>query len=339
MVKFYSSSPNYIADYTHQTELSTISDDEFQAAWKPRRYTWYHRLYQFLCFILFLGPIRALIGLTIFAISMLLIILIRILIRVFHSSVNSGKRFCISIANFGFRFLLLAFGIVHIKVNGHFDKETRVIVSNHTAYVDPMIISCVHPLTVVMKAEISKNHFIKLLMEIVDPVYVDRSSHTGASQQIIEHANNFERNPVLIFPEATLNNGDHMLRFHRGAFLTKQKVQPFCLRYWQPFVPHGWNQYAWTENSLPLYLFEVAAMPFTFVSVDILDPISLDAQGNGDVETFTNYAQILMANHLGVKAVNRSSDEIFKHKKAERERKQMEQQKQKQQQTIKNKNE
>lgn len=326
MVKFYSSSPNYIPEFTHQTELAEISEEEFQIAWKPRHYKWYHRLYQVICFFLFLGPIRAIFGLLMFALNMALIILIRILIRVFHFSVDSGKGFCISIANFGFRFLLLAFGIVYIKKNGKYDPDTRIIISNHTAYIDPMIISCVHPLTVVMKAEISKNYFIKLLMEIVDPVYVDRSANTGASQQIVEHANNFERNPVLIFPEATLNNGDHMLHFHRGAFLTKQKVQPFCLRYWQPLVPHGWNQYAWTETSLPLYLFEVAAMPFTFVSVDMLDPITLDVEGNGEVETFTTNAQLIMANHLGVKAITRSSDEIFKHKKAQKQKQQQNQQ-------------
>ena len=328
MVKLYSSSPNYIPEFTNQTELAEISEEEFQAAWKPRKYQWYHRLYQFICFIIFLGPIRAIFGLTMFALNMALIILIRILIRVFHFSIDSGKRFCISIANFGFRFLLFAFGIVYIKKNGHFNDETRIIISNHTAYVDPMIISCVHPLTVVMKAEISKNYFVKLLMEIVDHVYVDRSAHTDASQQIFEHANNFKRNPVLIFPEATLNNGDHMLHFHRGAFLTKQKVQPFCLRYWQPLVPHRWNQYAWTETSLPLYLFEVAAMPFTFVSVDILDPITLDVKGNGDVETFTTKAQLIMANHLGIKAITRSSDEIFMKIKAERQQRKQQQQQQ-----------
>ena len=30
-------------------------------------------------------------------------------------------------------------------------------------------------------------------MEVVDPVYVDRSVHTGASQLIIEHANDFTK--------------------------------------------------------------------------------------------------------------------------------------------------
>ncbi|KAK8840099.1 Ancient ubiquitous protein 1 [Tritrichomonas musculus] len=316
MVKLCTSSPNYLPEYKNQKELSKVSEEEFNSAWKPHKYTWYQRLYQILCFIVFLGPIRAIIGLTVFVLSDILIVLIRIVIHSLKLQMDTGKRFCISIANFGFRFLLLAFGILHIKVNGKIDPNTRVIISNHTAYVDPMIISCIHPVTVVMKAELAKSTFLRYLMEIVDPVYIDRSAHTGASQFIIEHANNFKRFPVLIFPEATTINGNHLLKFHRGAFLTNQKVQPCCIRYWQPLVPQGWNQYAWTTVSLPMYLFEVLSMPFTIVSVDILDPITLDVEGKGNVDRFTTYAQIYMANHLGVKAITHSSNEIFMQKKA-----------------------
>ena len=182
-----------------------------------------------------------------------------------------------------------------------------------------MICSCVQHLTVVMKIEIAHNLFNRLLMEIVDPVYVDRKTSRGASQQVVERANNPKYNPVLIFPEATINNGDHLLKFHRGAFLTDKKVQPFCLTYWQPFVPKGWNQYAWTESSTLLYMFEVLSMPFTFVSVDILDPMTLPVEGQGNVEKFAEYAELVMANHLGVKAISNSSDEIFKKKKEEKE--------------------
>lgn len=37
---------------------------------------------------------------------------------------------------------------------------------------------------------------------------------------------------------------------------------------------------------------------------DVFDPITLDKEGKGDVEAFSNYAELLMANHLGVKAIN-----------------------------------
>ncbi|KAK8837274.1 Ancient ubiquitous protein 1 [Tritrichomonas musculus] len=317
MVKLYSSTPSYYPEYTHQTELSDVSDEEFMSAWKPRKYLWYHRVFQIICFFLFLGPIRAVIGITVFILTICLIVLIRYIIHKLELPIDTGKRFCISIANFGFRFLLFAFGIVHIKVNGKIDPKTRVFVANHTVYVDPMIISCIHPVTVVMKKEVAGSSFTKYLMEIVDPVFIDRSAHTGASKHVVERANNPKRFPVLIFPEATMNNGDHLLKFHRGAFLSKQKVQLFCIRYWQPLVPHGWNQFAWTTVSMPMYLFEVFSMPFTFVSVDVLDPITLDVEGKGDVQTFTDYGQLNMANHLGVKAITRSSNELFMKEKEE----------------------
>lgn len=317
MVQLYSSTPHYHPEYTNQTSLSSVSEEEFNSAWQPHQYLWYHRLFQILCFILFLGPIRALIGITIFLLTTVIIFIIRWVIHKLSLPIDTGKRLCISIANFGFRFLLLAFGILHIKVNGKIDPDTRVFFANHTVYVDPMIISCIHPVTVVMKKEIAGSLFTKYLMEIVDPVFIDRSVHTGASKIVVERANNPKRYPVLIFPEATMNNGDHLLKFHRGAFLSKQKVQPFCIRYWQPLVPNGWNQYAWTTISMPMYLFEVFSMPFTFVSVDVLEPMTLDGEGKGDVQTFTDISQLRMANHLGVKAIDRSSNEIFMKEKAQ----------------------
>ena len=179
-----------------------------------------------------------------------------------------------------------------------------------------MIISCIHHVIVVMKSEVASYEAIKLLMEIVDPIYVNRSVHTGVSKIIVEHANNLKSNPVLIFPEATMNNGNHMLKFHRGPFISHQKVQPFCIRYCQPLVPRGRNGYAWTAPTLNPYLFEILSMPFTFVSVDILDPISLDVEGKGYVDRFTTYAQLYMANHIGVKAITHSSNEIFMNQQA-----------------------
>lgn len=311
MIKLYSSIPNYIPEYTHQTELSNVSEEEFMQAWDPLEYKWYQRVYQVICFFVFLGPIRALIGFTIFILIDCIIVLIRLLIRAFHLPMDTGKQICISIANFGFRFLLFAFGIIHIKVNGKIDPKTRIIISNHTCYVDPMIISCIHHVCVVMKSEVASSQVVKILMEIIDPIYVNRSVHTGVTKIIVDRANNLNSNPVLVFPEATMNNGNHLLKFHRGAFVSHQKVQPFCIRYWQPFVPRDWNTYAWTEPTLFPYLLEILAMPFTFVSVDILDPISLDVEGNGDVNKFATYGQLYMANHIGVKAITHSSNEIF----------------------------
>ncbi|OHS99527.1 Acyltransferase family protein [Tritrichomonas foetus] len=315
MEYLYSSSPSYNPDFSHQTKLSDISDEEFERVWKPRKHTIYHRIYQFICFFIFLGPIRAIVGISIFVISLLTVIFIRTFQRFAHIPLKYGKRLCNRIANFGFHFILFAFGILHIKVNGKVDPETRIIIANHTALMDPFIVSCVHFVTVVMKIELSYNKYLARIFENVDPVYVDRKVSRGASQQVIEHANNFNLNPVLIFPEATINNGDHMLHFHRGAFLTPHKVQPLCIKYNQLLVPKGWNQYAWTTTDTALYIWELLSMPFTYVTVDLLPPMTLEKEGGGDPDKFAEYAQLVMANHFGVKAITRSSAEIFKTKK------------------------
>ena len=61
-------------------------------------------------------------------------------------------------------------------------------------------------------------------------------------------------------------------------------------------------------------------MPFSVISVDLLPPICMQDEGKGDIDTFTEKAQLIMANHMKVKAVTRSSDEIFRHLRPKHEK-------------------
>ncbi|OHS98446.1 Acyltransferase family protein [Tritrichomonas foetus] len=320
MSSFSSCVPSIDERYSNQTELSSISDEEFADAWQPRPFKWYHRVFQIVCFIVFLGPIRVAFSLFMTLITISLIYIIRGFLHVINAPADFGKKFCTDIASVAFRFLFFAFGHIHIKLNGKVDPEARIVIANHTALHDPFVIVCIRYITSVMKAELSQKKLYMPILECVDPIFVDRSKSTGVSQQIIDHADNFNRPPVLIFPEGTLNNGDVLLKFHRGAFLTPYKVQPFCIRYWQPLVPKGWNTYAWTTNSIVEYIWGLVSMPpFSIIEVDALPSITMGNEGKGDIETCTLKAQLIMANHMKVKAVDRSSDEIFKHKKPKTE--------------------
>lgn len=312
-----SSAPSRLPDMDHQTSASDIDDEEFDRAWKERKFTWYHRLFQVICFIVFLGPFRIVFGVLSCIISMSIIILFRIFLHKIGKP-DKYKKFCIRIARFGFRSLFFGFGHLHIRMKGDFDPEARVIISNHTHLIDPFVIVCMRFVTVVMKKEIANHAAYRYICECVDPVYVDRKVSTGASKLIVDHANDPKLDPVLIFPEGTITNGDCMLKFHRSAFLTHHKVQPMTIRYWQPLVPHGWNSYAWTTVSTLEYIWQLLCMPWNIITVEALPPMTLDVDGEGDVEKFALKAQLAMANSLQIKAVTRSSDEIFKAQKAAR---------------------
>jgi hypothetical protein len=106
-----------------------------------------------------------------------------------------------------------------------------------------------------------------------------------------------------------MTNGESILKFHTGGFLTKQPVQPFTIRYWQSFVPKGWNTNAYTEPNFLLYAFGLLAMPWSVVTIDLL-PVIYPGE-NETPEELATRAQLAIANSLMVKAVNRSSSEIF----------------------------
>ena len=61
------------------------------------------------------------------------------------------------------------------------------------------------------------------------------------------------------------------------------------------------------------------AMPFNIIQVDCLPSITMEKEGKGDIDTFTKNAQLIMANHLGVKAVTCGSEDILKYIKSKRQ--------------------
>ena len=310
----FSCAPNNHPEFHEQTQLSDISEEEFNSQWQPRKYTWYHRLYHVICFFIFLGPIRLFVFIPLFVIAIAIVVFLRwFQLKILKLDRKRWKKqlyvlLCVSI-----RFICAAFGHVHIRIKGKIDPETRIVISNHTAYHDPFIVSYVYPVSVVCKKELGDG-ILYYMLDVVDAIYVRRDQAGGATKVIIDHAHNSDVAPVLIFPEGTITNGDITLFFHRGAFLTEYKVQPVMLRYNQPLVPEGWNSYAWTQTDTFAYFFECLSMPFNFVDVTILPPMTVK-DSDGTPEGFAKMAELRMANFLGTKATTRSSNEIFRKRK------------------------
>ena len=312
MNKLISCVPSNHADLHDQKVLSDISDAEFHEQFDELKFTWYQRLFQVFCFFIFLGPIRAVVGLTLFVVIMAIVLALR------WTQVHVGiprkyfKTFLLRIAQIGFRCLFFAFGHLHIKLNGEIDKEARVVIANHTCFHDAMIINCCRDVSYVAKIEF-KNFIFTWLFDMLDPIYVRRDQRGGQTELIKEHINNMELLPILIFPEGTITNGDILLKFHRSPFLTEHKVQPLLIRYWMPFVPKGWNSFAWTHKSTLSFFWSVLSMPFSFVVVDALPASSI--QQYESVDAMCDAVQLQCAYALGVKAVTKSSNEIFMKKK------------------------
>jgi 1-acyl-sn-glycerol-3-phosphate acyltransferase len=296
----------------NQTSLSDITDQEFDDSYKALRFKWYHRLYQIICFILFLGPIRILFAFGT-VLCVLLIAFIRWIGEKFHWEPDTGRGLCLKIYGISGRFLNLACGHIWVQVNKFAAPEARVICGNHNSFVDAFLVHRFCLCRSSGKNDYSKVTIFRLFFGITDCIWIDRTTRGGVSQQFKDSINDPTKRPLVVFPEGTMTNGNVLLKFHTGAFLTKKPIQPFTIRYWQTFVRKGWNTNAYTEPNFLLYAFGLLALPPSIVTVKLL-PVIYPKDDESPEELATR-VQLAIANDLKVKAVSRSSSEIFAARK------------------------
>ena len=308
-MKFISIVPSIHEEFSHQTKLSDVTDEEFLSYVSPPKFKWYQILYQIFCFFVTLAPLRFVFGLFGFTISLIIVYAIRLTIKVLGIYPEGGKVICIQILRIGIRVLFFGFGVFWVNVNGKIDPEARFVISNHVSLLDSFTILILRSVTFVIKKDYSKSSFFQTIFEIFDPVYVEKVN-SGAQKGIIDSADDMNRFPVLLFPEATTTNGEALLQFQKGAFLTPYKVQPMLIRYTLPLIPPGWNTIAYTNQSKIGYIWQLLCLPICIINVDAIQSISMEAEGKADIDTFTMNAQIIFANHLKTKAISRSKYDI-----------------------------
>jgi glycerol-3-phosphate O-acyltransferase 3/4 len=286
--------------------------DELRADIRTPTYTWYQRLFQILCFFLFLGPIRIVILLLSAIILTTTIFSLRFICGCI--GVDTAKvMIAYPLIAFGARLLLLALGIAWVHCDGDFDPKTRVILANHVGFLDPLIFIAKWKVTFVSKKEFRDVAFLRALMDCLHPLYADRTKSCGVTQQIINHIEDLNEWPLVIFPEGTIAGGNVMLRFHKSGFLSTSQIQPAVIRYIIPFLPKKWNTYLWIGQNPFALLWGLLSMPLTICHVKWMKP-ELGPGVKGDVEKAADRTQLLMANELGLRAVDIGSDLLFRQK-------------------------
>lgn len=314
MVKLGCYNPRILENMDHQTELTPISDEDFDKVFKKFHLTWPQLIYQSFIFIT-IGWIRAAIGIVTMVIACLIINAGSILFRdILHVYQTFEVPFLTAVCNIGFRTLLYGCGIMYIREVGTYDPECRFIIANHTAIIDPIMIVCRHRTTPVIRKQVSEIKFVERILHYTNTIFIERGHAAGQSELIKEAADNNKLSPVMIFPEGTITKGDYMYKFRKGAFLTNHKVQPICIRYHMPLVPEGLNFYRWQNFHFLVHFWCMCTNPFTIATLEYLPAVTLQDFGEGDPEKFALKMQLLMANHLKIRAIDRSSHDIFDNK-------------------------
>jgi|TARA_B110001452_G_scaffold180706_1_gene151739 lyso-ornithine lipid O-acyltransferase len=132
-----------------------------------------------------------------------------------------------------FKLLLVVFGI-RVRFEGKLSKNKTVYISNHTSYLDILILGANLDALFVAKSEIANWPLINRIVKIGKTIFVNRSKKSNASKQVYELnqiiADGYN---IILFPEGTSNDGHKVLPFKSSLFsVTDYEVNKDC--YMQP---------------------------------------------------------------------------------------------------------
>jgi 1-acyl-sn-glycerol-3-phosphate acyltransferase len=211
-----------------QTDLTHISEEEFQAAFTPEPISFLQRIFQVLFFI------------TIGWIRLILLLIFNVLFLLLHQPFlpftpenQIAQLITLSMGRFYVRFMLFFFGLFYVRVQGHPDPNTRQFCFNHTSPFDGVLFFSQHLLAFVMMSGIRSVPVYGKLMEVAGSVFIDRSSQSGNSQVLSNLIQDKSRPPLGLAPEGKLSNGDVVYKFRTGGFLTSEQIQPVTIRYYR----------------------------------------------------------------------------------------------------------
>ncbi|KAF8022851.1 hypothetical protein BT93_F0386 [Corymbia citriodora subsp. variegata] len=137
------------------------------------------------------------------------------------------------------------FGVAQLEEN----ERPGAIISNHLSYIDILYhMSSSFP-SFVAKRSVAKLPIVGLVSKCLGCIYVQRESKAldfrGVAGIVARRAHEAHLNKdapmVMLFPEGTTTNGDFLLPFKTGAFLSNTPVLPVILRYpYERFGP-AWD--------------------------------------------------------------------------------------------------
>jgi hypothetical protein len=157
---------------------------------------------------------------------------------------------------------------------------------------------------------LSRQPLIRQAARVFDFYFVNRAKHQGTINHLVDLANDPSMMPVVVFPEGKVTNGDALLGFRSGGFVSETIVQPVTVRYRQWLCPRDMAMFVWNENCFKLYCYQLFAIPFVTVDLDLLPAMSWKGSTKSPAERAVE-CQLQMANHLGVLATCRSNRELF----------------------------
>ena len=198
-----------------------------------------------------------------------------------------------------FEKILIIVGI-KTKIIGKIKKGNYLIISNHSSWLDIIILGSIFKTTFLSKIEVSKWPVIGRITTAVDMLFIDRGSKNAASLAVdgISKFILHDRN-VTIFPEGTSSGGKKLLKFKPRLFAsvidTNSPVQCVIIKYpyknkkIHPSVPFT------RKDSLFFNILKVLFQNNITAEVTICDLIDVDGK---DRRSIANECYDIVKNNL-----------------------------------------
>ena len=306
----YTECPRNDPNLHNQKELTYLNDKEFMDLFEPCHPSIPMRLYRIFCFIFFLGPIKMVL-VVFFLFIFFVVVSILPMFRRFFKTTKDFKTWAFYVCRPIVRLVLLFVGIVKINIKGQIHEYARTIVSNHQSLIEAVLLLDQFPVSYLAAAWLDHNTFIKQTAKVFDLIFVDRAKRCNITQQLVDIANDPMLLPVVVFPEGKVTNGDALVGFRSGAYISETMVQPVAIRYRMWLTPRSMATIAWNEWNDLFYIYQVFCIPFMTVDIDILEPISWKGSNKSPQEKAVE-SELQIANHLGTIACSRTNKDIAK---------------------------
>ncbi|OHT02191.1 hypothetical protein TRFO_30816 [Tritrichomonas foetus] len=300
-----------------QTKLRDASVEELKKLRKPPKYTLVQRIPQIFLFLA-VGVIRALISLVYSLIAGTFFIIV----CTFWKSIGSPeswrrplKLLWAALA----RILLFLLGIYQINYHGQPDSDARFIISNHTCFFDGWLFLPLLPRPL-DKIELLEIPCYLEMWNVFEGISVDRTRSCGMTKVLLDSATNSNRPMIQMFPEGATTNGDYMLKFHLGAFLSDLPLQPAAIRYTLWGTTKKISHLSYFHN-YPSHWIEFLCIPAITVDIEFLPTVSLKRSQENDPRQFADDVSLMIANFLGVPILNLTSNTIYKVPQQKKRRK------------------
>ncbi len=139
-----------------------------------------------------------------------------------------------SIKRFFTRTILKLIG-VKVLIENKPDPEAKMLIMNHSSFIDIPIIEAVYPndMVWIAKKELFDTPFFGLLLKLPENIRLDREDRKSIVHLLKESKKKSQTKTIAIFPEGTRARGDKLLPFKPGAKIIAEKlsikVQPVLI--------------------------------------------------------------------------------------------------------------